>query len=143
MTPSHSKLLPHNDLIAGFSRILVSPQTSAVAAGSTMFLPCVAYSYSSDVSASSLSITWRRGTTLLKNSSNVIIHEDRVNSGIEGVVIIKSILELCNVASEVSGEYSCTADTEGREEDASSFQVNVLTSPRKELMVHERSGGKS
>ena len=129
---------------AGFSRILVSPQSSAVEAGSTMLLPCVAYSYSSDGAVSSLSLTWRRGATLLQNNSNVIIHkEERVSSAIEGVMIIKSILELRNVAAGDSGGYSCRAGTEGREVDMASFQVEVFTSPGKELMMHERSGGKS
>ena len=70
-------------------------------------------------------------------------------SGVAEVVIIKSVLELCDVAVEDSGVYSCTAGSEGEEEeeeeeDAATFQVHVLTSPGKGVMMHEiyLSGGK-
>lgn len=105
-------------------------------AGTTVLLPCVAYSYSSNRPVSSqpqLSLAWRRGATLLQNSSKVVIREEvRVSSGsgVADVVIIKSVLELCDVAVGDSGMYSCTASSEGEEEeDAATFQVHVLTSP--------------
>ena len=125
---------------AGLSRILVSPENTAVDAGDTLLLPCVvATIVSSDDSAipAATSLTWRKGGQVLQNSSRIIIHETvfTYNSSSHGgrVVFIKSVLEVCGVVRGDAGEYSCSVTApgsitgHGEDLDTATFQIHVLT----------------
>ena len=107
--------------------MLVAPESSIAVAGSTLLLPCVAYSYSDDESAIPLSTpTWKKGDTLLQNDSRVIVHE-AVHMTRGGLTLIKSVLELCSVDLEDSGTYSCIVSTGEEEQDTSTFQIVILS----------------
>ena len=72
---------------------------------------------------------------MLQNSSKTVLHQAvLLNSSLPGVVMVRSILELCDMQAGDSGAYSCVAGTEREVEDAAGFQVHVLTFPGEELL---------
>ena len=115
---------------AGLSRVLVAPDTTVARAGDWLFLPCVVYSDSQQTNHS-LTLSWKRGNTVLQNSSNTVIREFTVNNASSGeaFTLIKSVLELRDVGIEDAGLYSCVASRGIEEQDSAPFQVDVLTAP--------------
>ena len=137
-------------LFAGFSRLLVSPENTAADAGDTLLLPCVVATITSSngsaAAANPATLTWKRGSQVLQNSSRIIIRETVFthNSSHGGrAVFIKSVLELCGVERGDEGEYSCSmtaasGDSTGHQEehDTAIFQIQILnrTAPGKNLL---------
>ena len=122
----------------GLPRVLVSPERTVADAGSTLILPCVGYTIVPNNTSHhnhALVISWKQGDRELKNSSKVIIRET-VNVTSDGqIVIIKSFLELCDLAAADHGSYSCVVtDAESGERDSATFDVHVLTAPGNELI---------
>ena len=101
------------------AQIVIRPnKTSAMNAGSTVTFVCVA---SGDPNPS---ISWNRGDTVLNNDSRVTIYEDLVTEN--GVMLVRSILELCSAEEADAGQYSCFAENI-LGNDTASFVLTVNT----------------
>jgi len=83
--------------------IVVHPnQTTSVGVGNTITFVCVAYGIPDP------SISWNRGDTTLSNGSQIFIYEVLLVQ--DGVKYVQSIIELCSVEEEDTGQYSCFAE---------------------------------
>ena len=103
--------------------VVIYPQDTMVMAGNTALLVCVAYGDPQP------SVTWRKGTVSLSNSSQIRIYEQLLNQS--GFIFVRSVLEICNTNAAHTGEYSCTTDN-GVGNHSISFQ---LTIPGKQIHV--------
>ena len=109
----------HTDPVA----IVIAPPDTVVMAGSTVILTCVAFGYPLPNS-----ITWSRSNGqdppyVIENSTDYVnIYSQEVEQG--GAVFLQSILELCGVTEEYSGNYSCYAVSSAGN-DSASFQLIV------------------
>ena len=91
-------------------------QTTALDAGNAISFTCVAYGVPNP------SISWKKGDTLLSNSSQATIYEELVTE--DGVTFVHSFLQLRSVEETDAGQYSCFADnTLGN--DTASFELAV------------------
>ena len=111
--------------------IVMVPEDTEVAYGSTVFLVCVAVSHEPDL-PSPPTIVWEMESERLFTSdvapgntgANVTIQEEQFE--VDGVTFTRSILELCGVTLEEEGRYSCIAeDSVGT--DTASFNISVFT----------------
>ena len=109
----------HDVLDADPARIVVRPgNLNEVSTGDTVTLSCVGYGDPLP------SVFWSNSNNdMLINSSQITIFEDTLSES--GMYFVKSILEVCNVETMMSGEYSCTSQNEFSNQTAR-FQLSVL-----------------
>ena len=102
-------------------QIVVAPTDSLeVDAGTTVTYVCVAFGEDEPPN-----IFWQFNDTLLNNDTSstlVTVYESQVVEN--GLVFTQSILELCSVEVDNTGEYSCMANN-SRGSNSSSFTLNV------------------
>ena len=101
------------------ARIVVRPgNLSQLSPGDTLTLSCVGYGNPLP------SVFWSRSGTnqVLTNSSQISIFEETLSES--GVTFVKSILQVCNVQPNMTGEYSCTSQNELGNETAT-FELTV------------------
>ena len=78
-------------------------------------------------------VTWyRNGNQVNNGSSNALIHESLLELSVSFTL---SILELCPVALEDAGQYSCDANSTGGNHSAL-FQV-IVNQGKTEQLVHD------
>ena len=103
--------------------IAISPDNVVVSGlGQIFLMPCVAVS-----TADYINVTWQHNGRLLISSSNMkILPSTTVKR--EGLLIVKSILEVCVTNIEDGGTYSCIAAThqppDDLQEDKATFQID-------------------
>ena len=99
---------------------MVAPTDSLeVDAGTTVTYICVGFDEDEPPN-----ILWQFNDTLLSNDTSVLVtvYDSEVVGN--GLTFTQSILELCSVEVENTGEYSCTASN-SRGSNSSSFTLNV------------------
>ena len=102
---------------ANETQIVIRPQQLAqVNAGSSMTLACVAYGDPIPT------ISWNKGSSRLTNSSEVTIYQEVLN--ISGLIFAKSILEICALDVDDTGQYSCFAES-STSNDTANFELSV------------------
>jgi len=101
------------------ARIAIHPlQETSVDAGSSLTLACVAYGDPVPT------ISWNKGSSELTNSSVVTIYQHVLN--ISGVIVMRSILEICSVDEDDAGQYSCFAEN-SVSNDTANFELSVTS----------------
>lgn len=89
------------------AEIVIAPADTDVEVGNTAIFTCVAVSTPAPV------MSWGRNGVLLSNESNprTSVYFDTINQS--GLMFTVATLELCGVAVNDSGEYTCTASEGG------------------------------
>ena len=101
------------------ARIVIHPlQVTSVDAGSSLTLACVAYGDPVPT------ISWNKGSSELTNSSVVTIYQHVLN--ISGVIVMRSILEICSVDEDDAGQYSCFSEN-SVSNDTANFELSVTS----------------
>ena len=91
--------------------IIISPDNSTASSlGQTFMMSCVAVS-----SADLINITWQHDSQHLSMSNMKVLPPTTLRKG--GLLIVKSVLEVCVNSIENGGEYSCTASAHPPSED--------------------------
>lgn len=93
----------------------------------------MAYVYGNDTSHADLS--WRKDGAPLSSSSRFILH-DPVVMDMSGVLFVKVVLEVCDVAPSDGGDYSCMLSVSGEEKDAANFEITVSSDNGGRLIKH-------
>ena len=112
-------------------QIVVAPTDSLeVDAGTTVTYVCVGFGGDEPPN-----ILWQFGDTLLSNDTSalVTVYDSEVVEN--GLTFTQSILELCSVVVNDTGEYSCTASN-SRGSNSSSFTLDVKPRSKKNSCVH-------
>ena len=103
---------------SGAAVIVIAPADNITAQeGNTVFLTCAAYG------SPQPDIAWFRGGENVTNSSRANIYLSYQEEG--GVLFSVSILEICGVAVEDAGTYSCRASNENGT-DVHDFAIAVI-----------------
>ena len=113
---------------------MVAPTDSLeVDAGTTVTYVCVGFGGDEPPN-----ILWQFGDTQLNNDSSalVTVYDSEVVEN--GLTFTQSILELCSVVVNDTGEYSCTASN-SRGSNSSSFTLIVRPRSKKTSRVHRPS----
>ena len=101
------------------ARIVIRPlQETSVDAGSSLILACVAYGDPVPT------ISWNKGSSELTNCSMVTIYQHVLN--ISGVIVMRSILEICSVDEDAAGQYNCFAEN-SVSNDTANFELSVTS----------------
>lgn len=99
----------------------MSPQDTQANVGSSLLLPCVAYSTTGE----GLKIAWKKGNKPLVNvTDRLIVHEQTVMNK-SGLIFVKSVLEICAINPADIGNYSCTASENGGGSDNATFELTI------------------
>ena len=101
------------------AEIVIRPDnTTGIETGSTVLFLCA--SYGDPVPTS----TWRVNGQTLNNDSKFTVYEDLVSRS--GIIVAKSVLQICDVEASDAGVYSCSAGNV-LGSDSASFEMSVNT----------------
>lgn len=106
------------DVILAPAVIVISPEDVNTRLGHTLLLPCVVATRDS----STVHVTWKHNDQPINPTPQLQVHP-LMASQREGVMFIKSVLEVCVTREELAGDYSCTA-VDGQETlDQETFHI--------------------
>lgn len=106
---------------AASANVVLSPSDASTRLGHTLLLPCVVVTGDN---STAVHVTWQHNGVDIGATPHFQVHTP-VTPQRSGTTIIKSVLDVCVTATDVAGNYSCTAVAGESILDQEAFRIHV------------------